>query len=338
MNTLPLGRLERVDLRAYWQSEGTDFTPWLAKTENIALLGDALRLDLQIIGQEKDVGPFRADILCKDGAYDTYVLIENQLERTDHVHLGQLLTYAAGLDAVTIVWIAQTFTEEHRAALDWLNEITEEKFNFFGLEIELWKIGDSAPAPKFNLVCKPNDWARTVRQSAEASELTETKVLQREYWSAFAQLVTEEGATFRPTKPLPQQWMNIALGRSGIQLDAIASMWNSEQGTYDTGEIRAEVVIAGPNSKAFFGLLEAERPAIEAAFGESLTWYNRPERNVCRIYVRRNADIRARAAWREQHHWLKTKLERLRATFRERIMALDPTQSRPEGLPPVKEI
>lgn len=150
MNTL--GRLEKVDLRNFWTTEAGDFTPWLAQEENIALLGEAVGVELEVEAQEKSVGPFRADILCKDTSTDQWVLIENQLERTDHTHLGQLLTYGAGLNAVTIVWIAAKFTEEHRAALDWLNEITDERFNFFGLEVELWRIGDSLAAPKFNII------------------------------------------------------------------------------------------------------------------------------------------------------------------------------------------
>ena len=108
------------------------------------MLGEALGIELELEAQEKAVGPFRADILCKDIGNDHWVLIENQLERTDHGHLGQLLTYASGLEAVTIVWIAARFTEEHRSTLDWLNRITDESFRFFGLEVELWRIGDFA--------------------------------------------------------------------------------------------------------------------------------------------------------------------------------------------------
>jgi hypothetical protein len=132
---IPLARLQPVDLRKVWQTEAGCFTPWLASGENISLLGGAIGLELEVEAQEKDVGPFRADILCKDTANDHWVLIENQLDKTDHTHLGQLLTYAAGLQVVTIVWIAQQFTEEHRAARDWLNENTYERFNFFGLEM-----------------------------------------------------------------------------------------------------------------------------------------------------------------------------------------------------------
>jgi hypothetical protein len=156
----PLGRLRKVAIRDIWEHEQQDFTPWLAREANIKLLGETLGLDLEVEAQEKNVGPFRADILCKDTTEkDRWVLIENQLEKTDHCHLGQLLTYASGLQAVTIVWIADRFTEEHRATLDWLNEITDDRFNFFGLEIELWKIGDSQIAPKFNVVSK--HWERS---------------------------------------------------------------------------------------------------------------------------------------------------------------------------------
>ncbi len=126
-----LGRLEKVDLRNIWLSEATHFTPWLAREENLAVLSETIGIDLELEAQEKAVGPFRADILCKNINSGNRVLIENQLERTDHVHLGQLLTYASGLEAATIVWVAARFTEEHRAALDWLNRITGEDFHFF---------------------------------------------------------------------------------------------------------------------------------------------------------------------------------------------------------------
>jgi hypothetical protein len=156
MGLISLGRLEKVDLRDIWTTEATDFTPWLARQENLAVLGETLGIELELEAQERAVGPFRADILCKDIGTDRWVLIENQLERTDHVHLGQLLTYASGLEAVTIIWIAARFTEEHRSTLDWLNRITDESFRFFGLEVELWRIGTSAAAPKFNIVSKPS--------------------------------------------------------------------------------------------------------------------------------------------------------------------------------------
>ncbi len=138
--TQQLGKLERIsDLRRIWESEATHFTPWLAREDNLALLADTIGLDLELEAQEKSVGSFRADILCRETANNSWVLIENQLDKTDHNHLGQLLTYAAGLNAATIVWIAKRFTDEHQANLEWLNGVTGDEINLFGLEIELWR-------------------------------------------------------------------------------------------------------------------------------------------------------------------------------------------------------
>ena len=178
----PLGRLEPVDLRDYWLREDTDFTPWMAEPENLKLLGETLGMNLEFLKAESPVGPFRADIVCQDINSDCKVLIENQIEQTDHGHLGQLLTYAAGLEATRIIWVAKKFKEEHRAALDWLNQITDKKFQFFGLEVELWKIGNSPPAPKFNLVAKPNEWSKTVKTQTQA-DWNERASMFREIWT-----------------------------------------------------------------------------------------------------------------------------------------------------------
>lgn len=180
-----MGRLERVELRDFWKTKAGSFAPWLAQKESVTLLGETIGLELIVEGQEKDVGPIRADILCKNPAIDDRGIIENQLERTDTAHLGQLLPYGAGPNAVTIVRIAARFTAEHRATLDWLNEITDERFNFFGLEVELWRIGDSPAAPKFKVVSKPNEWTRTIAggaRSAELQSLAEGKKTQVSFW------------------------------------------------------------------------------------------------------------------------------------------------------------
>lgn len=325
-----LGRLERVPLRDIWKSEASDFTPWLAQPEHIALLGEALGLELEVEAQEKDVGPFRADILCKETGSDAWVLIENQLERTDHTHLGQLLTYAAGLEAVIVVWIAERFTEEHRAALDWLNEIANEKLRCFGLEVELWKIGTSPVAPKFNVVSQPNDWARAVSTTAGAlGALSPTRQLQLEYWTAFSRFMEERNATLRTQKPQPAQWTNLALGRSGIHLTAIASTTNPDEAEAATGEIRAEVYVEHPqHAKAWFAQLKADAAAIEREMGEPLHWHDPPNARACRIFVRRGADIDNRGDWPAQHAWLKEKLETLARVFgpRARLLSSDGSQ------------
>lgn len=315
MSTKTLGRLQKVELREAWSSESSDFTPWLAQEENLSLLGDAIGIELELESQEKDVGPFRADILCKDTATDNWVLIENQLERTDHSHLGQLLTYAAGLNAVTIVWIAERFTEEHRATLDWLNERTDEKINLFGLEVELWRIGESPIAPKFNIISQPNDWSRTVQQAAAGSgEVSVHKQLQLRFWTAFRQYMEAHKSFVRCQKPLPQHWTNHAIGRSGIHLTSIVSIWNSETNSKGP-EIRAELYLDGPSAKQEFASLEKQKENIEKALGFPLTWHTVENKAACRLYTRQNADFLNESLWPQQFDWLRQRLETMQKVF-----------------------
>jgi hypothetical protein len=321
---MELGRLERVELRDIWANEALHFTPWLAQERNLALLSEAVGIDLEHEATEKSVGPFSADILCKDTATENWVLIENQLERTDHKHLGQLITYASGLKAVTIIWIASPFTQEHRSALDWLNEITDDKINFFGLEVELWKIDDSNIAPKFNVISKPNDWSRTVHAAASRVEregLTEAKQLQFEFWTGFHEFVTSRNTVIRPTKPLPQHWMNIGIGRSGFKLHAIASTYNSDAGSYDSNEIRAEFEIHR-NSDANFAAFEADKDQIEAELGFPVIWHNDPTKISKRFFVKRSVDLTDRSDWPNQFKWLLDNLETFHRVLAPRVKAL----------------
>lgn len=304
----PLGRLTKVELRQAWAHEAHDFTPWLAQPENLALLGEAIGIELECESQEKPVGPFSADILCKDTANDTWVLIENQLERTDHTHLGQLLTYAAGLQAVTIVWIAGRFTEEHRAALDWLNEHTDEGLNFFGLELELWRIGDSPLAPKFNIVCQPNNWAKAVKNTAAKGEMTAHKQLQLKFWTAYRNYLEDQKSVIQALKPAPRHWNNHPVGHSGFNLASVISAWNSVTETWNP-EIRAELYVKGPHAKDNFAALEKRKDEIEKALGFSLTWHNPENYKAARLYVRTDADFTNETLWPAQFEWLRGKLE-----------------------------
>lgn len=316
-----LGRLEKVDLRNAWSSESSDFTPWLAEPENLDLLGQTIGMELELEAQEKFVGPFRADILCKDIGSSQWVLIENQLERTDHIHLGQLLTYAAGLNAVTIVWIAERFTEEHRAALDWLNAITDENINFFGLEIELWRIGDSLMAPKFNVISKPNNWSKTVSQRTkqmENSEHSETKQLQLEYWTNLKNLLQQQNSSVHIGKPRPQHWMYFSLGRAGFLLIAFA---NTREKRIGVG-----LVLSGPNSKAHYYLLQQDRAKIESEIGIKLDidWRENPDKIESHLYIHaRDMDPTIRDLWLAQHEWMREKLEVLKKVFVPRIKMLN---------------
>lgn len=320
-----LGRLEKVDLREVWKTEAIDFTPWLAQDQNIEQLGSTIGIDLEVEAQEKNVGPFRADILCKDTLTDHWVLIENQLERTDHTHLGQLLTYAAGLNAVTIVWIAERFTDEHRATLDWLNEITDGRFNFFGLEVELWRIGDSPLAPKFNIASKPNDWTNTIGRATsqiQSEGLTETKQLQLEYWTAFREYVSEHSKVIKSQKPSPQHWTSFAIGRSYFHMSALVNTWEKKIGVV--------LALTGTDAKPHFRLLYADREAIEKEIGCDLEWRENPEKKESAIWLRTDMDPTRVESWPQQHNWLLKKLELFRAAFGPRVMRLDASEYTPE--------
>lgn len=266
MHSLDLGILTKVDLRDIWTSESGDFTPWLAQSHNLSILSETLGLELECEAQEKPVGPFRADILCRDIGTNNWVLIENQLERTDHGHLGQLLTYASGLEAVTIIWIAARFTEEHRSTLDWLNRITDDSFRFFGVEVELWRIGNSLAAPRFNIVSKPNNWSKLMHQATrviDASELSDTRALQLAYWTAFQSVLMSRGGAFvRERKPQPQSWMAYSIGRAGFTVNG--AMVRSKR------QVRAELYIGHADAKAFYHLLVAQRDAIQGELACSL--------------------------------------------------------------------
>lgn len=318
---MSLGKLVKVDLRQVWQNEASDFTPWLAKPENLEALSETLRMQLQPIGTEHKVGEYRADLLCKDEGSLTnkYVLIENQLEKTNHSHLGQILTYAAGLDAEVIIWIASKFSEEHRAALDFLNSITAENFRFFGLEVELWRIGNSDPAPKFNIVSQPNGWSKTIKEIASRNdEVSETKQQQHEYWVDFKEFVEENSNNLRLQTPAPQHWMNFSIGRSGF--------WRSAR--VNSRDFRIAVSLqmrpsTCPSSVAFEQLL-AQKEEIENEFGSQLEWAELPDKAVSIIsVVAENANFMDMTKRKEQFEWLLDNLEKFDRVFRDRIRQLD---------------
>lgn len=312
------GKLEKVDLRSGWTNEAGDFTPWMAQEENLALLGDAIGLQLELEAEEKNVGPFRADILCKDIATNEWVLIENQLERTDHTHLGQLITYAAGLEAATIIWVSANFTDEHRAALDWLNQITDSGFKFFGLEIELWRINDSLPAPKFNIVSMPNDWLKSVNKgkAGAVSDFTQTQYFYVSFWSGLYDYMKEQHTSLRPTKPLPQNWMNISIGRSYAKLNASVSIKD--------GWIGVTLCLTGDKSKQVYSFLENQKDAIEEEYGHALSWLGTPRKIESYISYKTNEfNLQDKEKQTLCFKWYVENLERFYNTLGKRVLSTE---------------
>jgi len=321
-----LGQLIPVELRTVWKSEPTEFTPWLAEPENLNLLGEilGLQLDIEAVEVERPVGAFSADIVCPVINTNSLVVVENQLEKTDHDHLGKLLTYSAGLHsaglhAVTVVWIAQKIREEHRAALDWLNEATHENFCFFGLEIELWRIGDSLVAPKFNVVAKPNDWSRATAQAARSStKITETKRKHLDFWHGFQEVLESKRGPVRGTsKPQPQNWMNYKIGHKDFRLGASCGMNDQFISIY--------LYISGDNADKRLAGLEQQKTEIEEELGFSLEWGSQKETasNDRRVSTTEsNTDPNDKSDRPRQYEWLAERLNKMHQVFAPRIQKL----------------
>lgn len=178
------GILQEVPLRDAWVHEAHGFTPWLS--DHLHRLSREVGIELELEGREVAVESFSADILARNLGDGSLVLIENQLERTDHTHLGQILTYLAGLDARTVIWIASEFRDAHLSAVAWLNEHTTDEFAFFAIRLKVVRIADSPLAPVFEVLARPNEWNRKVKSMARESgsgPLAEVTQFRGAYWS-----------------------------------------------------------------------------------------------------------------------------------------------------------
>lgn len=282
-----LGNIQRVSLREVWPNEAQDFTPWLA--ENIDKLGSALNLELEAQEAEAPVGPFSLDILARDTGSDRPVIIENQLEPTNHDHLGKLLTYAAGYDAYAVVWLTREFRDEHRQALDWLNQRTGENTAFFGVIVEAWRIDDSRPAPHFNLVVTPNNWQKqsfsSVQQGGGTGETSERRERYRQFFQSLMDTLREQHQFTNARKGQAQSWYHFSSGFYGIKYGAIFN-----QGGMATAEVYIDRDDGKWNNGLFDRLLE-RKETIEAALVEPLVWEPLESRRACRIAVRRPGSI-----------------------------------------------
>ncbi len=309
-----LANIERVDLREIWPNEAADFTPWLA--ENLSDLGSVIGLDLELQEQEAPVGGYALDILARDVGSGGEVVIENQLGTTDHSHLGQLLTYAAGFDARVAVWIAREFKSEHREALDMLNRRTGEDTQFFGVEIELWKIGDSRPAPNFRLVAFPNEWRkRTVRTTGATGNVSPRRERYRQFFQRLMDTLREEHSFTNARSAQPQSWYFFSAGH------AQRVQWGVSfaQG----GRARVEVYIDntdGDWNKRLYDRLHEQRRSVESELGDPLDWERLDDRRASRVAVYRDGSIDdSDDTLEEIHEWMVERLLKFREVFRPRL-------------------
>ena len=321
-----LKQLTPVELSEVWETEPQHFTPWLAQEENLTRLGKTLGIDLELKAQEINVGGFRADLLCKNTVDDSWVLIENQLAPTDHRHVGQLLTYAAGLEASIVIWIAQTFRSEHCAMVDYLNRITNERYRFFGIEVKVWQIEDSARAVQFEVVSSPNGWSRGVSRDtrrAANQELSETQQRQIRYWTGLREYMVEKGGSVNCPSPGPWRYLELGIGRTNFGI----MIWQAQT----RNEIGIWLYIGGDNAEAYFRLLEEQREEIHTEMGETLQWVELAGNQRNRICLNKgDTDPLDENDWPHQYEWFTTQLKVFDTVFRERIRGLDAADWIPE--------
>lgn len=281
---MELGSLSNVDPRSVWPHEALDFTPWLL--DNASVLADALGVDLELSASEHPVGGYSLDLVGRDVTNDCVLIVENQLAGTDHSHLGQLLTYAAGTEAATIVWIATSFREEHRQALDWLNGLAGEGARFFGIELAAVRIGNSAVAPLLRLRAQPNDWHAQIAAAAKSSTTGGKAELYRRFWELFLQRVKTERPGWTKAKTPPgENWLSMPSPVKGALYSAVLGA---------NQQLRYELYIDTGNKElnaAIFWALHNHREAIEGRFGASLSWEEKPERRACRVAAYGGGDV-----------------------------------------------
>lgn len=259
---MKLGKLKEIDIRKVWAHEQFDFSKWLANESNIQELGDVLNLSLANVETEKFVGNYRCDILCQDELTGKTVLIENQLEPTNHDHLGKIITYASGLDAAVVVWIVAEARDEHASAIEWLNKHTDDEVSFFLLEIHAYTIGDSMPAPQFHIIQQPNDFAKTAKSLSQKGELNATQTNRLEFWTSLNDTIDKKGKPFNKRKPSTDHWYSVAIGTSQCHISI--ELVNKDH------KIRIGLWI--PDNKELFDTFLEHKEEIEKVTGFTLEW------------------------------------------------------------------
>lgn len=300
-----LGTLKEItDLRSIWPHEALNFTPWVA--ENVDLLADAVGLDITVDETESSVGDFNVDIYASETGTDRKIIIENQLEDTDHDHLGKLITYASGKGADVVIWVVKHAREEHKAAVEWLNNHTDDKIGFFLCEIKLFQIGDSQIAPAFTVVERPNDWTKEIRKTASANSTQQQRL---EYWQAFNDYAFSDAnfsRIFNKRKPTTDHWMDFSIGSSACHI-AVSQIQKRKA---------VDVELYINDDKKLFKSLFAHKDEIEKNMEMELEWKELPERKASRILIEKTVDLDDRATWPEQFDYIMDTCIKMKRAFK----------------------
>ena len=291
---MQLGRLKEIkDLRRVWKHEALDFTPWLAQEDNLALLADAVDLEITLDETESSVGDFNVDIYATETGTDRKIIIENQLEDTNHDHLGKLITYASGKSADIVIWVVKRAREEHRSAIEWLNNHTDENIAFFLVEIKLYQIGNSDIAVKFEVVEKPNDWVKEIKRNTSNSPTLQARY---DYWVAFNDYAFQNQAfagEFGKRKASTDHWMDMSVGSSACHI--VINQIRKDN------RLVVEWYIS--DDKDLFHKLYSFKSEIESEMGMKLEWRELPEKKASRILISHPVDFDHKDKWVEQFDW-----------------------------------
>jgi hypothetical protein len=306
-----IGRLKRVDLRELWRHEAHDFTTWLS--ENLDLLGETLGMQLSLQETEASAGPFSADILADDGR-DNLVVIENQLEATDHDHLGKLITYLSNLNAKTAIWITKEPRLEHEKAVHWLNEVLPADTAIYLLRIEAYRIGDSPAAPLFTIIAGPSAQARQTGE--QKKELAERHVLRLEFWKQLLEHARGKTPLHARISPSTGNWISAGTGKGGLVYSYVIRMDDAQVELYiDRGDAE--------ENKRIFEALHANKQAIESAFGSSLDWQRLDDRRGSRIrHLITDGGLKDREHWPQLQDEMIDAMIRLERAFKTEIQQL----------------
>lgn len=302
---MKLGKIKRInDLRMIWPHEANSFTKWLAKEENLSKLGEDIGIDLVLEERESSVGNFSVDIFANEESTGRKVIIENQLEDTDHDHLGKLITYASGKGAEVIVWVVKRARDEHRQAIEWLNQHTDTSLGFFLVEIELWQIDDSAIAPKFNVIERPNDWAKQMKNS---DNLNDRKQMLLKFWNGLNDYIAKSDVfknDFTIRKAQPDHWYDLSVGNSSYHICM----------TISAQKKRLSCGVYIPDNKDLFHTFEDNKDIFQKEFGEDGDW--KEAAKATRIVIYKGFDLYNETKWEEAYAWFVENAIKTKYTFK----------------------
>lgn len=312
MNKDNIGKIKRVPLHELWKHE-PNFTKWLEK--NIDYLNDVIGFNISIESREEYAGPFRVDLYGED-VNGNKVIIENQLEKTDHKHLGQIITYLTNLEAKTAIWISSDPVEEHKKAIDWLNETTPDDISFYLIQLEAIKIeNESVAAPLFTVIKRPSLEIKQI--GAEKKQYAQRHVVRKEFWTQFINEINKINSMCSNVSPTTENWIPIALGMGNVSINIVISR------TFARSEIFINTGTKEKNKK-IFDYFFTRKEKIEADFGSALIWERMDGNITSKIKVQLDGvDVSNKNDWGKMNEFLINSAIRMDKAFRGRISEIN---------------